>query len=128
MPRAWSRRRRITVTGDVALVAAAETVIATLPGISTPAADTRIDLDGFAQITGLAGTTSITLRVRRDGVAGTLVGEGNPITPVAANTVTAGINVQDNPAGDLASQVYVLTATAVGANATALQSELAAAY
>lgn len=125
----WPRVFSIATTIDAAVTLAAETVIATLPGVSTPTPDAIVRLRGWAQITTGASTTAVTLRIRRVSLTGALVGEGNPISiaSAAGGTDEYEILTQDSP-GDVASFAYVLTAqqTAGGANGSALQSYLEA--
>lgn len=127
MPRAWKKTRRTFVSADTALTAGTEAVIATLPGISTPGADGTVDLDGTATFLGVAGTTTVTLRVRRASLTGTLVGEADAIPAAGAVLSRHLISTQDAP-GDVASLTYVLTATAAGGNATCNNADLNAVY
>ncbi len=64
----------VQVSTDVTIVTTAETVVATLAGITTPR-KVNITLRGWAQVTTGAATTALTARVRRGTtIAGTLVG------------------------------------------------------
>lgn len=122
--------KRQTVTTDVNLPNATETVVATLEGVSTPAPDARVRLDGWVQLTSGAAATAFTVRIRRGTTAsGTLIGEANAeqLFVAAASSEERSISVQDTP-GDVASQSYVLTVEVTGgaAAATALQASLTA--
>lgn len=118
--------REVASTGDVALPLATETVVATVSGISTEGPDTRIDLHGFAQVTGGAATNQVTLRIRRGvDTTGALVGEANVINVNVSTTNNFDIDVQDIP-GAVAGQSYVLTVTAGGGAATSVQEQLRA--
>lgn len=101
--------------GVVPLVTTAETVIATLPGISTPGADAKVMLEGQAAITAGTAATNVQLRIRRGTTAaGAQVG-GTVQSAVAAGAqIGVGIQVDDNP-GEVAGQQYVLTAQQVAA-------------
>lgn len=109
MPPAWQRITRTAAIANALPANATETVIATLQ-ISDVSADSPVEIKAWAKITTGVATTSIVLRVRRDGVAGALVGEANPLTIVGAagETHEYGDQVVDTP-GEVASQVYVLT-------------------
>lgn len=115
---------------DTSLVTTAETVIATLTGVSTNQPGQTVALRGQATITLGTGTTAIALRVRRDSVSGALVGEPTPdqIETAAGSTETHDIYVEDQNAGEFAGRTYVLTAQQTGAsgNGNALQASLAA--
>lgn len=119
-----------TVTADTTLVTTAETVVATLSNVGTTRPGEPIKLKGWAQITTGGSTTAITLRVRRDTLTGTLVGEGNPenVSAAAGSTEAHEISTQDSFAGEVPSQTYVLTAqqTAAAANGSCLQAFLEA--
>lgn len=116
------------VTADVTLVNAAETVIATLSGVSTNQPGQTVAFEADATITSGASTTGITLRVRRDTVAGALVGEAVPdaIETAAGSVETHQLVVADTTLGEFASGVFVLTAQQVGgaANGTVSQCSL----
>lgn len=118
------------VTADVTLVTTAETVVATLTGVSTPRR-CNVTLEGWLQITLGASTTAVTLRVRRGvDATGALVGEANPvqISSAAGSTEDHYVKVQD-PGVDLSNATYVLTATQTAAtgNGTAVQASLTGA-
>lgn len=112
---------------DTTIVTTAETVVATVSGVSTPR-KTNVTISGWAQITTGANTTSLVPRIRRGvDATGTLVGEGNPVTigAAAGGTEDVEIRVQD-AAVDLANASYVLTVvqTAASANGSALQASI----
>lgn len=111
------------------LANAAETVIATVVvGADTPEGD-QIVLEGFAQVTTGATTTSVQLRVRRGGLAGPQVGGTAQQNCGAAVPVAIGIQVQDTP-GEVVNEPYVLTAQQVAATGagTAVFANLQATY
>lgn len=114
---------------NVTLVTTAETVLRTLSGVST-GRKVNVGLKGWVQLTTGAGTTAVTLRIRRGTDAtGTLIGEATPVTVAAAAGSTELFDIETfDPGADLASATYVLTAEQTGAtaNGTALQSYLEA--
>lgn len=114
---------------DTALVTTAETVVATLSGVSTPRA-TKVSLRGWAQLTTGVATTAVTPRVRRGvDATGTLIDEANTVTlgAAAGSTEQFEISVTDDGA-DLAGATYVLTLqqTAATGNGTCLEASLEA--
>lgn len=122
-------RNRTQATG-VAVATNVETVIATLPNVSLQGGQS-IDLDGTVDITGGAGTTSVTLRIRRGvDATGALVGQPVQCNIAAGARDTRSIQATDSPPGDLAGASYVLTAQQTGgtANGTANSAYLSAIY
>jgi hypothetical protein len=117
------------VTANTTIVTTAETVLATVGGVSTPR-KTTVNVEGWAQVTTGASTTSLVPRIRRGTDAtGTLIGEGNPVTIGAAAGGTEDIEIRvSDVAVDLANASYVLTVvqTAASANGTALQAGITA--
>lgn len=114
---------------DVVVNTTTETVVATLPGVTT-GRKTTVTLEGWVQLTVGTATTGLTLRVRRGvDATGTLVGEANLeiVEGAAGSTEDHEINVQD-PGVDLQGQTYVLTVqqTAATGNGTGVQSSLKA--
>lgn len=99
------------VTADTAVVTTNETIAATVPGVSTPRAGVKIELEGFLQLTTGANTTGITVRVRRGAaITDPVVAEANVEQVEAAAGSTEGHEVffEDTP-GEVAGQTYVLT-------------------
>lgn len=83
---------------------------------------------GWMQVTAGVGTTAFIPRIRRGtDTSGTLVGEGNPVTVVAGNTLTVPLVVDDTP-GEVSSLDYVVTVqqTAATGNGTVAQASLTA--
>lgn len=109
MPTAWQRITRSTTIANALPASAAETVVATIQ-ISDVSADAVVELEGWAKILTGTATTSIVPRIRRDSVAGAVVGDANLLTIIGAvgETHEYGIKATDTP-GEVASQVYVLT-------------------
>ena len=106
------------VTADTTLVTTAETVVATLSGVSTPRA-VNVQLRGWAQLTTGTNTTAVTPRIRRGStITGTLIGEANPVTigAAAGSTEDFEVDVRDDGA-DIAAATYVLTLQQTGASA-----------
>lgn len=123
-------RYNVDVSGDTTLVTTAETVVASLPGVSMARPGESVRLHGQAKITTGAAVTALTLRVRRDSLTGALVGEADPtqLEAAAGSTEDHDIVVTDSPSGELAGATYVLTAQQTGgaANATCLHASLEA--
>lgn len=109
---------------DVPLVTTAETVVATISGISNGSAGVPIRLRGVAQLTTGTNTTAVTPRIRRDSLTGTVVNEANAITVGAAagSTEVFDVDADDFVSGEVANATYVLTLqqTAASANGSAL--------
>ena len=122
MPGPIGRPVSVFFTADVTLTLATEVVVMTLPGVNTENISQTVRVFGNVQITTGAGATTVTLRVRRSSLTGTLVGEGNAITTAASTTFAFPFGVDDNP-GEVASLPYVITATAAGVAGTAIQGE-----
>lgn len=127
--RAWAKIKRGGGPTDVAVPTTVETVVATLAGISPRAADSRVELDGWVQLTIGAAGTAATVRVRRGtDTTGVLVGEGNPQTAAAGNNVAIPINVEDAPGEGTFTYVLTVQQTAATGGGTALQAALSATY
>src|SRR5438128_1723853 len=112
-----TRTYSVSVTADVALTSAVEATVLTLPGVNTDNVSQIVSLIGTVSILTAAGATSCTLRWRRSGLTGTLVGEANLITMAATTSFLPPLSFDDTP-GEVASLPYVLTATMAGGNGT----------
>lgn len=116
------------VSTDTPLVTTAETVIATVAGVSTYKPGEVLNIAASASITTGAATTALTFRVRRDSVTGTVVNEADPITIAAAagSTEDHTVQCQDQLAGEIANGTYVLTVEQTGAtgNGSALNADM----
>jgi hypothetical protein len=102
-----------------------ETVVLTLPSISTANAGETVEISGAVDFTAGTAATFVTPRVRRGtGITGTVVGDADPITVTAGATSQVTFSVADNP-GEVAGQPYVLTLqqTAATGNGSALHSQ-----
>lgn len=117
MPPAWQRIFRTNVITNVLPATAAETVVATLI-ISDNGPDAAVELEGWCKITTGTSTTSIVPRIRRDSVAGAVVGDATLMAIIGAvgETHEYGIKAVDTP-GEVASQTYVLTIVQTAASA-----------
>lgn len=113
---------------DVPLVTTAETVVATVTGVTTDRPGQLLRLFSEYTITLGASTTAVTHRLRRDSLAGAVVNEATTeqIETAAGSTEGHEIAGEDSFAGEVAGQVYVLTVQQVGAtaNGTVLRSTL----
>lgn len=118
------------VETDTAVVTTAETVVATLTGVSTYGPNRTVKLTGEAVFTTGTATTALTWRVRRDSLTGTLVHEANAVQveAVAGSTEDHDIYAEDPRAAEIANATYVLTVqqTAATANGSALRASLVA--
>ena len=102
-----------TTTGTT-LTTTSETVVATVIVPATTNVQRILHFLANCVLTAGAGTTAVALRVRRDGVAGTLV--VGPFTePATASALWAGSAGGDDAPGEVASRTYVLTAQQTGA-------------
>ncbi len=95
--------------GGAAVAYEAETVIASVSGISTGVGHGTVFIEASAVLVGAAGTTTTTLRVRREGVGGAEVAKLK-VKPGASAELEFGIECKDVPPGELAGATYVLTA------------------
>lgn len=127
MPKAHLTQFLSDGPANVTLTTTAETVVCTLVPISTSGPSTQVILEGAAQITAGTSTTGVQLRVRRGGLTGTQVGATSQTAGDARTQLQASIQVDDFP-GDVANQVYVLTAQQVAAtgNGTSVSANLSA--
>lgn len=121
---AWQGVYDAAVTADTSIVTTTETVVLTISGVTPPGAGSRVKLNGTAQVTAGTAATAITPRWRRGTDAtGTLVGEGNPLTVAAGNTISVPHETTDTPP-DMGAASYVLTVqqTAATGNGSCVQA------
>lgn len=106
-----------STTADTSLVTTAETVVATLAGVSTASPGESLDFSGALVLTTGANTTGVTLRVRQDGLTGALVGEAQADTlfGAAGSVETHTISTTHVNPGEFSGKTYVLTVQQVGA-------------
>lgn len=111
--------RRFSAYGetDTTLVTTAETVVATLAGVSTNQAGQTVALRGLANITLGATTTAVVMRVRRDSLSGAVVGEvqTEQIFTAAGSTEDHEIYREESAPGEFSGRTYVLTVSQTGA-------------
>lgn len=107
----------------MALALNTETVIATVGGVVSEFADGHVVLEGTVAVNGAAGTTAVTLRVRRGGLTGPIVGEASVTQVPGAVSAVCTIAVEEDFTSG-APPVYVLTATMAGAAGTCTQADL----
>lgn len=115
MTRPLIQQQVLDATG-VTLVTTAETVVATISGITSHDPDACFLFEGSANVTGGTSTTAVQLRVRRGSLTGAQVGATSTSTLAGTATVQAACQVDDRP-GEVANATYVLTAQLVGAAA-----------
>lgn len=115
---------------DTSLVTTAETVIATLSGVSTNQPGQTVSLSGSATLSTGASTTGVTFRVREDSLSGTVVGESAPdvLEGAAGSVETHTIDVATSLLGEFSGKTFVLTAqqVAAAANGNVTQASLSA--
>lgn len=122
-------RTRVTASA-VAVTLVAETVIATLPGLTTQGGNT-VDLIGEVDITTGAAATGFTLRIRRGvDTTGAVVTARGPVALGAGLRDIVTVSASDAVPADVGNQVYVLTAQQVSAtgNGTANTATLRADF
>lgn len=115
MPRRPSVYERSIEAPQSEPVNAAETVVVTSTPISTDTPGAQVWIEAACNILQGATGTAALCRVRRGGLTGAVVGK--PITYQIGAGLRGGISVQavDEQAGEIASQVYVLTVECTGA-------------
>lgn len=125
MPNRAQNYRTTTLTNAAESGNNTETVVATLSGISTEFDGQTIRLKGWIKVSTGTGTTAGLLRIRRDSLTGTAIGEGTAETgPFVASKVADATVYADDPSRTLAGATYVLTY--VGTGDTAVTTFLAA--
>lgn len=131
MPRRPNTIQKITEALAVKANKAVESIICTLPGISTDVAGANVILEGSIDFLLGATGTEVVVRIRR--------GTTTAAPEVAKNTLNAltaakqyGVAIQavDHPEGEMASQSYILTIENVGATTEgeATQASLTATF
>lgn len=120
-PTPWQQSAYASSLGAQTITTTTETVICTLSGVTSRGQGFPVNLSGFAQFAVNAATTATLLRVRLGSVTGGIVGSVTGQYAATAGTATFDqlqVATTDNPTGEYAGQVYVLTiqATAAGAN------------
>lgn len=115
-------------TTDVTVPTTTETVAITSPAVKIPVATCRVLVTAWCQLTSGAGTTTVTLRIRRGTTTGgTQIGEAiaEPLKTAAGSTEPFSIMVVDALA-NAASAEYVLTVQQAGAtgNGTVVQAAI----
>ena len=120
----------INVAADTPLVNAAETVVATLAGVSMNRLGQRVDLRGTISVNGGTSTTAYVLRIREDSLAGALVDEAvtDTLTSAVGSDEDHEITATHAPTVELAGKTYVLTVVQTGgaANGTVKHATLVA--
>jgi hypothetical protein len=103
------------VAGVVALSTNVETVVATLSGLALPMDSNQVVLSGTTMVTSGSTTTAVVVRIRQNGLTGTVVGNqtGQSVVTAAADTNVYSIVAVDNPTSS-AGAIYVLTVQDAG--------------
>lgn len=124
------RRFSVYNQTDTPLVTVAETVVATLAGVSTNQPGQTVALRGQINFTSGTATTAVTLRIRRDGIAGTIIGEPpvDALQAAVGAVETHDVYAEDAGAGEFSGRTYVLTVqqTAATGNGNVLTASLEA--
>lgn len=110
-----SRVFSVALSGTPTLTTTTETVVMTMPGVSTNGPGDQAFVSGSMAVTAGAAATGITVRVRRGtGITGTVIGTAEIDSVTAATTEPFPFDAFDTP-GDVANQQYVVTAQQVAA-------------
>lgn len=106
-------------TVDTSLVTTAETVVATLTGVSTNRYGQTVSLRGLVTLTTGTNTTGVTLRLRADSLTGSVIGEAaaDAVEAAAGSVESHEIYGEDSAPGEVQGKTYVLTVAQVGASA-----------
>jgi hypothetical protein len=117
----------VAATGSQTITTTTETVVATLGGLNTAPSQSRVAMTGIVNITVGTGGTSVTLRVRRASVSGTVVGVAMSHTVAAGSNYSLAVQALDSP-GEVAGATYVVTVavTAATGNSTVNYAHLEA--
>lgn len=115
--RAFPNTVSISSTTETALVANEEKVILTTPPIATQSEGGVIIFDGSLSCAVGVGATSFHIRIRRTSLLGVAIVDYQGVTVVASTQVSFPFNAQDAP-GEVAGQIYVVTATVAGGAGT----------
>lgn len=101
---------------DASVAAATEEVIATLTGVNTSNAETRIALSAWAAFTTGTLVTAAQMRIRRDSLTGTLIADSGDVTAgIAATAPTTMAIAADDTIPASGNRIYVLTLETTGA-------------
>lgn len=115
MPNRTQSWRTTTLTNAAESANNTETVVCTLPGMSTEFDGQTIKLSGWLKVSTGTGTTAGLMRIRRDSLTGTTVSETTAETgPFVASKVCDGTVDADDPSRTLAAATYVLTYQGTG--------------
>lgn len=131
-PTAWQQQLTSQSVSTQSITTTTETVIATLSGVFSRSVGAPVNLTGSAVFAVNASTTSVTLRLRYASLTGTQL-TAQTISGGIAGDITAAdgtIGFTDNPTGEYANQVYVMTiqATAAAANWNVTFASLSALF
>lgn len=102
------------VAGAVNSPNATEGIICTTRTVSSAYAGSSFAVHFSGLWTSGAGTTTVTFRIRRDGATGTLVASWPGIVIAAAGVQVVSFDSVDNLTGEVAGQLWVLTAQQAG--------------
>jgi hypothetical protein len=103
---------------------ATETVITTSQAVSSPYTGAAFLIEWVLQFTPGASTTAVTFRIRRDSLTGTQVIASPAVGVTAGVPIAIPIAAVDVITGDVASQLWVLTATQTAGAAAGTSANL----
>lgn len=131
MPRRINPIIRSSEKAETKPVTSAETVVATLEGISPDSNTPTVLLEGSCAFTNGATSTSVVIRIRRGTTtAGTLVSEAQTSQIAAEKAIGLSIQALDSFSAEQAGLAYVLTVESPAAttNPTVKGATLTASY
>jgi hypothetical protein len=91
-----------------------ETEAVRIKEVNTNHLQRQVAITGVVNITVGTGGASVTLRVRRDSVSGTVIGVAQAVTVTAGSTYSLAVQARNEP-GEVARATYVVTVTVAGA-------------
>jgi len=127
--RSWLAQKFAQTATNQTIVTTAETAVQAITAPTMQSPDGSVLLEGACEVNPIgATTTSITVKVYRGAIGGTLVGQLSQENVTAAGTAQISIQVIDTPAVELANQTYTMSVTcnAATTNSTVTVASLAA--
>lgn len=102
------------VSGNVITAVSTEGIICTSRPVSSGYAGSSFGVLFAGIFTAGAGTTAVTFRIREGSLTGTLIYTATGLSIAAAQVVAVTFATIDNIAGEVAGQLWVLTAQQIG--------------
>lgn len=130
MPRRpWTRQNIVPDISPTTLTTTAETVVATVSGVTTDSPDANVILEGAVEVTPGTSTTALVVKVKRGTTTGgTQVGKTVTQSVTAPNPGSVGIQVSDIPGEGAFSYVVTVAQTGAAANGTVDAATLTATF